>query len=398
MTNHVPAQLSLSLLLAPRNDSSFTRNSPANSSTSFAARMPSPPVSRARPALALLLSAVSLALLTVTPILASANLGADNPNAAVIGSTVAAAAAPALPSTALTMPVALLPPVVDSGAADPAGAGLVMPGFIEAFMSTWAMILVSELGDKTFFIAAILAMSHSRRAIFLSAGAALAVMTVLSVGLGMTLPALLPKQYTHLASCVLFVVFGVKLLHTVLTSEGGAAAEEMQEVEEELAAAKQSAHSNSSGGSSGKGNVISARDNDDDDDCEMQALKSAAAEHDAGDVEAGEALKKDMVPGLASSVQLSLRRCLTPIMIQCFTMTFLAEWGDRSQISTIAMAASKNPYGVTLGSFIGHAMCTGLAVVGGKLLASRISERAVNAIGGALFLVFAVAGFVMGPA
>jgi putative Ca2+/H+ antiporter (TMEM165/GDT1 family) len=38
---------------------------------------------------------------------------------------------------------------------------------------------------------------------------------------------------------------------------------------------------------------------------------------------------------------------LSPVFIQCFTMTFLAEWGDRSQIATIALAAAKDPYGDT---------------------------------------------------
>lgn len=69
-------------------------------------------------------------------------------------------------------------------------------------------------------------------------------------------------------------------------------------------------------------------------------------------------------------------------------MTFLAEWGDRSQIATIALAAHKDPVGVTVGGIIGHALCTCLAVVGGKLLATSISERAVATVGGGLFLIF----------
>lgn len=78
-------------------------------------------------------------------------------------------------------------------------------------------------------------------------------------------------------------------------------------------------------------------------------------------------------------------------------MTFLAEWGDRSQLSTIALAAARHPAGVVLGGLLGHAFCTGLAVLGGRMLASRISERTVSLFGGSLFLFFFVAFCYWGP-
>ena len=91
------------------------------------------------------------------------------------------------------------------------------------------------------------------------------------------------------------------------------------------------------------------------------------------------------------------RKIMMNIMIQAFTLTFLAEWGDRSQIATIALASAKDPVGVTLGGIIGHALCTGLAVVGGRLLASRISEKSVAIAGGCLFLIFALHSLWAGP-
>lgn len=66
------------------------------------------------------------------------------------------------------------------------------------------------------------------------------------------------------------------------------------------------------------------------------------------------------------------------VLIQAFSMTFLAEWGDRSQLTTIILAARDNVYGVIVGGIIGHSLCTGLAVIGGRMIAQRISVRTGN--------------------
>ena len=61
--------------------------------------------------------------------------------------------------------------------------------FIHAFAASISVIIVSELGDKTFFIAAIMAMRHPRLTVFLGAMTALGVMTILSgkkTGIGLS--------------------------------------------------------------------------------------------------------------------------------------------------------------------------------------------------------------------
>jgi putative Ca2+/H+ antiporter (TMEM165/GDT1 family) len=80
---------------------------------------------------------------------------------------------------------------------------------------------------------------------------------------------------------------------------------------------------------------------------------------------------------------------------QALTLTFLGEWGDRSQITTIALAAEGSASAVCVGSFLGHVICTTLAVIGGKFLAKKISEKTVNISGGILFLIFGVHNLLM---
>jgi putative Ca2+/H+ antiporter (TMEM165/GDT1 family) len=85
------------------------------------------------------------------------------------------------------------------------------------------------------------------------------------------------------------------------------------------------------------------------------------------------------------------------LYLQALTMTFLAEWGDRSQLATIVLAAREELTGVVVGGVLGHALCTGLAVLGGRMIAQRISVRTVTLAGGVVFLVFALSALVVDP-
>lgn len=79
------------------------------------------------------------------------------------------------------------------------------------------------------------------------------------------------------------------------------------------------------------------------------------------------------------------------IMWQAFSMTFLAEWGDRSQIATIALGASYSLVAVTIGALLGHLICTLGAVELGEWIGKRIRERTVHLVAG---VVFILSGFI----
>ncbi|KAJ4721518.1 GDT1-like protein [Melia azedarach] len=212
-------------------------------------------------------------------------------------------------------------------------------GVFDAFIASLSMILVSEIGDETFIIAALMAMRHPKSTVLSGALTALIVMTVLSTGLGRIVPNLISRKHTNSAATVLYAFFGLRLLYIAWRSDSKSnQKKEMEEVEEKLE------------GGQGK-----------------------------------------------TSFRRIFSRFCTPIFLESFILTFLAEWGDRSQIATIALATHKNAVGVAVGATIGHTICTSLAVVGGSMLASKISQRTVATIGGLLFLGFSMSSYFYPP-
>ena len=105
--------------------------------------------------------------------------------------------------------------------------------FIHGFVASVSVIIVSELGDKTFFIAAIMAMKYSRMTVFSGALGALGFMTILSAALGYA-TTIIPRRFTFYVSTALFVYFGLKMLHEGYKMDPNEGQEEYEEVQAEL--------------------------------------------------------------------------------------------------------------------------------------------------------------------
>ncbi|XP_020097903.1 GDT1-like protein 1, chloroplastic [Ananas comosus] len=210
--------------------------------------------------------------------------------------------------------------------------GDISTGFASAFL----LIFFSELGDKTFFIAALLAARNSGAVVFAGTFGALAAMTVVSVVLGRAfhfVDGIIPFRFGDIdfpiddfAAVCLLVYFGVTTLLDAASGDDQKIKEEQEEAE--LAISELS----------GNGAGIMA---------------------------------------VASTV------------ISTFLLVFVAEWGDKSFFSTIALAAASSPLGVIGGALAGHALATLVAVLGGSLLGTFLSEKVIAYVGGSLFLLFA---------
>jgi putative Ca2+/H+ antiporter (TMEM165/GDT1 family) len=199
------------------------------------------------------------------------------------------------------------------------------PG-LAAFGASLTAITLAELGDKTFFMALILAARHRGRDVFIGAIAALTAVTLLSLGLGYGLRELLPPPVVPWLAAVLFLGFGVKLL----VDAQGMGADEADEEEQEA----------------------------------EQAINEAES-------------RRRISTSWA-------------VIWEAFVLVFLAELGDRTQFTTIVLATAPafTFAGLLAGTLLGHALVTWLAVGAGKWIGGRISEKLLYRLSGGLFLVF----------
>jgi len=205
------------------------------------------------------------------------------------------------------------------------------PG-LAAFGSSLTAITLAELGDKTFFMALILAVRHRARWVFVGAFAALTAVTLISLALGYGLRELLPQSVVPWLAAALFLGFGLKLLIDAQAMAANAASAEAEQAEEAINAAE-----------TGGVGVVTA----------------------------------------------------WAVIWEAFVLVFVAELGDRTQFTTIFMATAPAQVfsfaGLLAGTLLGHALVTWLAVGAGKWIGQRVDERLLYRLSGGLFLVFGLA-------
>lgn len=197
-----------------------------------------------------------------------------------------------------------------------------------AFGASLTAITLAELGDKTFFMALILAARHRGRFVFIGAFAALAAVTLISLGLGYGLRELMPASMVPWLAASLFGAFGFKLLV----------------------------------------------------DAQRMGVHEAETE------------EREAEKVIAEAESRSRIHTSWAVIWEAFALVFIAELGDRTQFTTIFLATAPafTFAGLLAGTLAGHALVTWLAVGAGKWIGGRIREQLLYRLSGALFLAFAL--------
>ncbi|KAH6803294.1 hypothetical protein C2S51_034740 [Perilla frutescens var. frutescens] len=204
------------------------------------------------------------------------------------------------------------------------GPSALLPALAKSgFTAAFSLIFVSEIGDKTFFIAALLAMQYEKVLVLLGSMAALSLMTILSVVIGRIFNSVPAQFQTTLpigeyAAVTLLMFFGLKSIKDAwdLPSTAAKTGEQSNQESDEFAEAEE--------------------------------------------------LVKEKAKRLSNPLE---------VIWKSFSLVFFAEWGDRSMLATIALGAAQSPWGVASGAIVGHLIATSFAILGGAFLANYISEK-----------------------
>ena len=220
-------------------------------------------------------------------------------------------------------------------------------------------------------------MRHPPVTVFWGSWSAMICMSTLSSLMGAVLPALLSHRGALTVSALLFLGFGAVMLIRGLQMRGDELGEEWKETQDEIRA--------------------------DEHEHELDELERG----DTSDVypnitlypsqtstlqRASEALQATPKTSLSAFVREGARNlcglCFSPVFSQAFLLNFLGEWGDRSQITTMALAATHRTAIVAVGTSLAHLVCVAIAVTAGAMLAARLSVKHLTLGGAVLFLVF----------
>ncbi len=232
-------------------------------------------------------------------------------------------------------------------------------GFLNSFFSSFGIIFISEIADKTFILILFFSTKIAKIKLFVISSLTLLVMNSIAVIIGYLVPMILYRNLIDWLSILCFLFFGSFLIYEAHGMKN-------KTVEEKFIKYKMKHEGDLRRSSKGSNPLV--RENE-------LVLK--------GDLE--EKLIDDKTEMKTESA----------ILWAFFISLILAEMGDRSQITVIIISAVYNLYGVLLGSSLSHVVAIILAIYLGEYLSHYLSEKQMTYIGGFIFFIFAIQVILM---
>ena len=238
--------------------------------------------------------------------------------------------------------------------------------FISGFGYSLSFIFIADLTDKSIFLIIFLSKRLSTLPLFIVSLSSVLLMDYLSIFFGYYLPKLIPQLYMEIIAFILFTSFGILSLIE--------STQEDEKLNNLIEISKKELNDLE--------NEYSIMNDEPETDIESNKellfpsiLRSSSISTDINN--------KNSQNNINNNNDLNFG-----LIIAIFLAICLSDFGDKSQIAIITMAAIYNIYGILLGSTIALTTTVTLAALFGKWITEKISPKKLLLIGGLIFLAF----------
>eukprot|EP00826_Nyctotherus_ovalis_P003603 TRINITY_DN1073_c0_g1_i19.p1 TRINITY_DN1073_c0_g1~~TRINITY_DN1073_c0_g1_i19.p1 ORF type:complete len:332 (+),score=64.90 TRINITY_DN1073_c0_g1_i19:2-997(+) len=206
--------------------------------------------------------------------------------------------------------------------------------FWSGFVDSLSMIFFVEFGDRTFMIVVLFTMKHDKWKVFIPAIFTMMGMHVISVGFGTLFPLLFSRNTIVYFSVFLFLFFGIMMIYEAYHMQPKSAEEKVMELQTDLLS-KEAELKELPEASQQSPDIIKSTGSN---------IATAGNSH----VITIPANADTQLPVEEESKKGKERICKNPYL-HLVVLLFLADWGDRCQISAIVLTATHNAWGVAVG-------------------------------------------------
>ena len=247
--------------------------------------------------------------------------------------------------------------------------------FWNSFFSGFSIIFVAEIGDRTFLLIMIYAITNHFFKTLVISNSVLLTWNFLSILIGYNMPYFLNKNVIEWVGILTFTIFGCLMIKDGYFMESKYVIEEFEEEQENLV--KQNSLTKKQVADLNHETTNNKNTHDEirsDNDLQQPLVDKR------NDVEKNN--------GNSSKKESENINVFNTIWGFSFSL-LMGELGDKSQIASIVIGATQHFYGVLLGTSLAHFICTIIAIGFGKIFSKFITTKEITLIGGSMFLLFA---------
>ena len=235
--------------------------------------------------------------------------------------------------------------------------------FLSSIAYSFSFVFVTDLTDKSVFLIILLSQKIPTLILFIISLFSVLLMNYLSILVGCYITKLISLVYLEIIACILFITFGILSIIESRKKENQIK-DLMEKTKKEL-------------------------NYSENDDYQLMSEDTETNYESNSELKYHSTLRTNSNSSNLNVINENNNNGInTGLIIAIIIMLCLSDFGDKSQITVMTMAAIHDFYGILIGSTLALVGTVTIAVLFGTWICDKISTKLLFLIGGILFLIF----------